>query len=443
MTDFDQLDRRIVTALDEIALPQRPAYLDDVFRQTARMAQRPRWTFLERWLPVDTVTQRPVSLPRLPVRPLILLVMLAALIAAATLAFVGSQRHVPAPFGPAANGLVAYTSGNDLYVRDTLSGAGRLVVTGQGSHSFPSFSPDGRWLAYVTRGLGPDQFMVARTDGSGSRLMAIIPATGNAQAAWRPDSQAIAFVYAVGGNPQLLITGLDGVHGPAIDLRGLIPWDVSWEPPTGGRLLVRGESVIGHMDLVTLAPDGSDLKAFSLNRTSDFGSKYTLSGPTWSPYGKTIAFNSIEEVKGADGKPYSHFRVHLIAADGTNERATSGPSDPKVQEGWPLYSPDGRWILLHHWVFKGDAVFQGNRQVVPNGWLAIMPADGSAPARDIGPMIPGGEDSDITKIWSPDGTRVLMQAGNLQQVYSIDPTTGAYERLDWTSDLPDWQRVAP
>ena len=57
---------------------------------------------------------------------------------------------------------------------------------------------------------------------------------------------------------------------------------------------------------------------------------------------------------------------------------------------------------------------------------------------------PGGEKTGLIKIWSPDGTRVLMRAENTQQVISIDPITGAYEELDWSANtLPDWQRRAP
>jgi Tol biopolymer transport system component len=440
MTAFDRsraLDRRISEALEEIAVPQRPDYLDDIFQRTARTLQRPRWSFLERWLPVDTVTQRPVLLARLPGRSLIVLIVLAALIAAAMVAFVGSRQRVPAPFGPAANGMIAYTYASDLYVRDSLTGIGRVIVGGEGIQDSPAFSPDGRWLAYVTRGGGPDNFIVAKADGSGSRLLATIPATGNAQAAWRPDSQAIAFVYAVDGVPKLSIIGVDGSSRADIDLHGVTPWDVAWQPPAGSRLLVRVQGAGDLMDLYTLRPDGSDLKAFGLNRTSAFGPDYTLSGPTWSPDGKTIAYNSVDTVTGADGKPYAHFRVRLIDADGTNDRATTGPSDVQIQEAWPIFSPDGRWIVVMHWVFASDS------QVETYGWLAVMPADGSAPARDIGPMIPGGEQANLAKIWSPDGTRIVALADNMQQVFSIDPTSGAHERLEWTNGNLDWQRVAP
>ena len=58
-----------------------------------------------------------------------------------------------------------------------------------------------------------------------------------------------------------------------------------------------------------------------------------------------------------------------------------------------------------------------------------MPADGSAPARDIGPRIPGGEDTGLVKTWSPDGSRILMSTDNTKQVFSIDPITGSYEEI--------------
>lgn len=59
MTAFDQFDpfeRRIATAIDEIATARTPNYLDDVLQQTARTSQRPRWSFPERWIQVNRRT---------------------------------------------------------------------------------------------------------------------------------------------------------------------------------------------------------------------------------------------------------------------------------------------------------------------------------------------------------------------------------------------------
>ena len=96
MTAFDRLDvldARVSGALDEIAAPSRPDYLDDIFQVTARTRQRPRWTFLERWLPMDTAVVRPAGRFRIPIRSLAILLILALLVAAAAAVFVGSQHR--------------------------------------------------------------------------------------------------------------------------------------------------------------------------------------------------------------------------------------------------------------------------------------------------------------------------------------------------------------
>ena len=35
-----------------------------------------------------------------------------------------------------------------------------------------------------------------------------------------------------------------------------------------------------------------------------------------------------------------------------------------------------------------------------------------------------------------------MRTENTTTTYSIDPTDGTYETIPWTTDMPDWQRVA-
>ncbi len=431
LDQFDPFEQRISAAIEEIAAPARPDYLADVFSVTARTSQRPRWSFLERWLHLDTALG-PVAVRRMPLRPLLLLALLLLLAAALTAVYVGAQRRVPAPFGPANNGRIAYPSNGDLYVRDSLADQGRLLVGGDGKQTAPTWSPDGQWLSFVTTTNAGDLFTVVRADGSGARQLMTIPPTGNAQAAWRPDSRAIAIIRDVSGAPRMSISYVDGTPTRDVALGDLSPLDVSWRPPGGATILVRAKDPAGVVDLYAIRPDGTGLHGFGLPGTSSFGSTYTLSGSSWSPDGSTIAYNSIE----LDPTTFiTHFRTRLIAGDGSNGRALPGPTDPAVQEGWPTYSPDGRRIIVHRWTFKSDTDPGA-------GWLAAMPVDGSAPARDIGPRIPGGEDTGLVKTWSPDGSRILMSTDNTKQVFSIDPITGSYEEIPWTSELPDWQRVA-
>lgn len=436
MTAFDRFDpfeRRIGDAIDEIAAARRPDYLDDVFRQTARSAQRPRWTFPERWLPVDTTLTRSGLARRIPMRPILVLVIIAALIVASLAFYIGSRAKLPAPFGPAANGSIAYMAGGDIYVRDSLTATPRLLIGGDGDQQLEAYSPDGTWLAYYTEHPDGYHFMAARADGSDARELALVPVAGNSQAAWSPDSRRIAFIYDVKSVPKLSIVTLSDTTTTAIDLGNLLPTAVSWSAPDGQVLLLRARTDATVItDLYTVQPDGSALRAFGLPGTSGFGTGYTLSGPTWAPDGGSIAFNSIEP---STGTLSSHFRIAVVAPDGSGFRDMPAPSDPKIQEGWPLYSPDGKWILVHRWVFKSDSP-------TAQGWLAIMPADGSAPAHDIGPRIDGGEDTGLIKSWSPDGSVVLMRSDGTQKSYSIDPVSGTFEQLTWSFELPLWQRVA-
>jgi hypothetical protein len=97
MTSFDRFDpfeRRIGAALDGLAPPRRLDYLDDVFRQTARTAQRPRWSFPERWLPMDAVASAPFVRTHL-IR--VVLVLLALALAVIGLAVVGTSPPVERP----------------------------------------------------------------------------------------------------------------------------------------------------------------------------------------------------------------------------------------------------------------------------------------------------------------------------------------------------------
>jgi hypothetical protein len=434
---FDPFAGRVADALEGIAPASRPAYLDEVLAQTARTPQRPRWTFPGRWLPMQTVIPRSSGLARVPVRPLLILLLLLLLAAAVTALWAGSQPRVPSPFGLAANGRIAYTHAGDIWVRDTLDGGERVLVAADGDQSNASFSPDGQWLSYVTSIAGNDEFMVARADGSGGRRVAEIPRSGNAQAAWRPDSKAIGFIYDRRSVPHLSIVFPDGTPTIEIGMPGLIPLDLAWRPPNGAELLVRAKDAAGATDLYLMRSDGTDQRPLGLPiKQSGFGSGYTNSGAAWSPDGSTIAYNAIVREPGSDGEV---FRVHLVDADGSNERPLPGPpSDPlgrPVHVSWPVYSPDGSSILVHNWHMSDQPDAQG--------WLAVMPSDGSAPPRDIGPHIPGGNDTGLIKTWSPDGTQVLMRTDNTTTAYSIDPVSGLFEALDWTHDLPDWQRVAP
>ena len=83
MTAEQRLERDLPQILGDLSIAPYPDYIDDVLATTAQRRQRPAWTFPERWLPMDLVTER-VRTPRLPWRAIGVLAMIALLLATGT-----------------------------------------------------------------------------------------------------------------------------------------------------------------------------------------------------------------------------------------------------------------------------------------------------------------------------------------------------------------------
>jgi hypothetical protein len=127
MTLNDGFERTVSDWLDEQAGHGMPGYLDETLARTTRTRQRQAWSSLERWLPVALTTQtRSFARPTL-VKVLLAAAILVALIGIAVVAVGSRVQRVPAPFGVAANGQIAYWANGDILVADP-----------DGTHATPS-----------------------------------------------------------------------------------------------------------------------------------------------------------------------------------------------------------------------------------------------------------------------------------------------------------------
>ncbi len=95
MTLNDGFDRTVSDWLDEQAGHGMPGYLDETLARTTRTRQRPWWSSLERWLPVQT-TLRFAPAPQDRSGCLVVLALVIAL--GARVLVVGSRHRTPAPF---------------------------------------------------------------------------------------------------------------------------------------------------------------------------------------------------------------------------------------------------------------------------------------------------------------------------------------------------------
>ena len=152
------------------------------------------------------------------------------------------------------------------------------------------------------------------------------------------------------------------------------------------------------------------------------------SEPSWSPDGAQIAYADVAISSGAEGS--SH--IFVAAADGSGGREIG---DPTLEVRPPAWSPDGSTIA-----------FGALRGTEPGIWrLYLMDPDGSN-VRQVSD-VRGDMWAFVVVDWSQDGSKVVAQAGDADNVSEWDiwvinvadgsaTDVGAHEGGD--EQIPSW-----
>jgi Tol biopolymer transport system component len=461
MSANDRFERRLPAILDSLAPMRAPEYFDDILGQVDRTRQRPGWTFPERWLPVSAITNRLAVAPRVPMRPALAIILLILAVFVGTLLLAGSRQRVPPPFGPAANGLLAYADENGAIVSANLDGgAAKTIIPGPGNEH-PVFSPDGTQLAYLrVNGGGTYDIVVAGADGSSPKVITTVPYLRIGHLGWSPDGSTVvaaalgsaelgsetrllAFDLAKGGPPAVLtdripvvgsFVSLDGFNGGLADL---------FRPPAGNEFLFVGSGPSGDGIYRQAVSGGAPTAVLTTANTPIVFQD--LWGAQWSPDGTQIAVTLLRPDDPND------WRVYVMNADGSDLRQLTSLATPGtiVVEQHPAWSPDGKQIALMRW-FDHRSPAEG---IEPRPITIVDVATGAE--REVGTVEtndhPTGDDTSHGSLgwgWSPDGSSILETPGqgspDIGRLLVVDAATGAVTRTRFTSSsAPSWQRKAP
>jgi Tol biopolymer transport system component len=147
---------------------------------------------------------------------------------------------------------LAFEENGDIFVLDLASGAVRTAVDTRGYAWSPRFSPDGRWLAYVSDDSGRDEVYVTAADGAGGRIQA--SNSGAREPEWSAGSGELFFL-ALDGALQVapIGAGADGRIGVPETLFSIGTTGVGrYQVAPDGALLVRAQIAIGNPHGFTL-----------------------------------------------------------------------------------------------------------------------------------------------------------------------------------------------
>ena len=176
----------------------------------------------------------------------------------------------------------------DIYIMDVRNKTSRQLTNHPDRDMSPAWSPNGKWIAFVSDRTG--DLHIYRIDVDGSNLMQLTNRGNNDGPEWSPDSQWIAYNSYQDGN--------------------------------------REAEIRAKHFLSVMTADGG--------RSKQLAEGLNMSGCTWSPDGKQIAFAAGNiDVEG----------VNIIVIDvNKRNRRNLTRVGPNAWACYPAWSPDGEWI---------------------------------------------------------------------------------------------------
>lgn len=254
----------------------------------------------------------------------------AALLAQAAVA----QSQSPAGAGTGGMASIAFVSirsgDPQIHVRDA-NGQMRVLTEGKGLYSQPAWSVDGR-MAYGARvGTMPRIFVTDANGAAPKRLSA--DELMESAPSWSPDGRWLAYFarpVTVGQTELRLVELSTGkVSVVASNERSMGPARASWSAD-GTRLAFNGVDVQNRAHVWTVRRDGSELR----NLSAAFAPRGGFS-PDLSPDGKRVAW--VADMRG---------RKPIVVTDIDSGESRDLMPDQQAGNESPRWSPDGRQITF-------------------------------------------------------------------------------------------------
>jgi Big-like domain-containing protein/WD40 repeat protein len=250
-------------------------------------------------------------------------------------------------------------------------------------------------LAFVRDG----QIYLVNSDGTGVvQLTKTGAGVSNYDPTWSPDGRRLAFTRGGGASSDIYVMDADGSNLVQLTSGGF-NWEPAWAPD--GRTIAFSSVQSGSTGIFVVAADGGQGSRVLLNRPG-----YDAH-PAWSPDGRKLTFTS-------DWRAYDFvYDLYVMNADGSNvlpllEGPFFGPATYYFQSAW---SPDGQQIAVVVCGY-GWANCSSNAPDAPQGFpqsysaIAVMNADGS------GLHVIAQAEGYASPTWSPDGRTIAFGSSN-------------------------------
>ena len=198
-----------------------------------------------------------------------------------------------------------------VYVHSLLDGKRQVAANFRGSNSAPAWSPDGRTLAVSLSREGGSQLFLVNPDGSGLRRLTTSSAI-DTEPRFSPDGRWIYFTSDRGGSPQIYRMPAGGGNAQRVTFEG--SYNVSPRISPDGRTLAYITRANGRFQVALLDLANNQVQILTDSDRDE--------SPSFAPNGRMILHATVVGGRGvlaavsADGR----FRHRLTAGAGTDVR---------------------------------------------------------------------------------------------------------------------------
>ena len=312
----------------------------------------------------------------------------------------------PAPDGQSVAYVVtdmdtAENRGNsDLWLVPAAGGEPRRLTASPKHDRHPTWSPDGKWLAFESNRDGDFQIYVIPTDGGEARKLTTL-ATGATQPVWSPNGKHIAFVSAVfpefseqpfAEADKRTKEKLDAREKSKVKARVITRllyrhWD-SWVDDKRQHLFVIPvKNGVAAGESRNLTPGDRD--AVPTSTTFVAGDEFA-----WSPDGAELAYTATPTPAREEAWRTDHNLYSVNIATGERKQLTTNPAG----DGCPRFSPDGKWLAYRA---QARAGYEADR------WQLMLRNRATGETRSL----TADFDSQVDNVaWSPDSQSLVIDA---------------------------------
>ncbi|MFN0119799.1 MAG: prolyl oligopeptidase family serine peptidase [Blastocatellia bacterium] len=211
--------------------------------------------------------------------------------------------------------------------------AARQLIASDGHNDTPRWSPDEKWIAFLSTRDGAPQIYIAQADGTGARKVTSV-SEGVSEFAWSPDGKHLAFVTEV--YPEcatLACTAAKSAAAESSKVKAVVTDRLlfrHWDSFKRGRRAHLFITPVDGGEPRDLTPGDYDVPPFSLGDPAAFA---------FSPDGREICFaRNTDKVEAAS----TNNDLFLVPVTGGEAKRITGGNPGS--DTTPRYSPDGKYI---------------------------------------------------------------------------------------------------